>query len=176
MPFVNLMMVKFNAPILKFSKKGEKTGWSYIEIPQKLAQKLKPDCKVSFRIKGTLDHFPIKQVSVLPMGEGNFILPFNNSFRKGTGKKNGDLITLTLECDEQEYILSPDLMKCLKAEPPLMKFFKSLTGSHQRYFSKWVESAKTKDTKAKRIGMALIAFSKNQGYQEMMRENRAKKF
>ena len=53
-----------------------------------------------------------------------------------------------------------------------MKFFKTLPGSHQRYFSKWIEDAKTMQTKTKRIVMALTAFSKKQGFPEMMRENK----
>jgi len=63
-------------------------------------------------------------------------------------------------------------MKCLKEVPEAMKFFKTLPGSHQRYFSKWIDDAKTMQTKTKRIVMALTAFSKKQGFQEMMRENR----
>jgi hypothetical protein len=46
--------------------------------------------------------------------------------------------------------------------------------SHQVYFSKWIESAKTNATKTKRIVMALTAFSKKQGYPEMIRENKNK--
>jgi hypothetical protein len=159
---------------LKFDKQGEKTGWSYIEISAKLASQLKPDCNVSFRVKGTLDSYAIKQVSLLPMGNGNFIMPFNASMRTGTGKKAGDKLVVTLEADEAKFVLSPDLMACLKDEPTSLKFFKSLPGSHQRYFSKWIESTKTPATKAKRIAMTLIAFSKRQGYGEMMRENKSK--
>lgn len=169
-------MVKYTTTIEKFDKKGEKTGWTFVTIPQRMAQKLKPDCRVSFRIRGKLDHFPIRQVAIIPMGDGNFILPFNATLRKGTGKKLGDKITLEIEHDDQKFILSPDLMKCVKDEPPLLKFFQSLTGSHQRYFSKWIESAKTKETKAKRIAMAMIAFSKKQGYPEMIRENKSQRF
>lgn len=159
---------------MRFDKKGEKTGWSYIEITAKQAEQLKPGSKVSFRVKGQLDSCAIRLVSLLPMGNGNFIMPFNASMRKGTGKKAGDKLVVKLEVDEAKFMLSPDLMACLKDEPRSMKFFKSLPGSHQRYFSKWIESAKTSETKAKRIAMALIAFSKNQGYPEMMRENKGR--
>jgi len=165
-------MIKFSATILKFAKQGEKTGWSYIEISARLARQLNPKSKVSFRVKGTLDQYGIKQVALLPMGDGKFILPFNASMRKGTGKKAGETILVTMEVDDGKFILSPDLMACLKEEPASHKFFKSLGGAHQRYFSKWIESAKTPQTKAKRIAMALIAFSKQQGYPEMMRENK----
>ncbi len=165
-------MIKFSTPILKFAKQGEKTGWSYIEISAKRAAQLKPGTKVSFSVKGSLDNYILKQTALLPMGNGGFILPFNASMRKATGKKAGDSILVAMELDGSKFILSPDLIVCLKDEPASMKFFKSLTGSHQKYFSKWIESAKTSETKAKRIAMALIAFSKKQGYPEMMRENK----
>ena len=80
-------MVTYTAEILKFKQQGEKTSWSYIEVPVNIAKKLKPGCKVSFRVKGKLDNFPIKQVSLLPMGKGDFIMPINATFRKGTRKR-----------------------------------------------------------------------------------------
>lgn len=166
-------MIKFSAPILKFDKQGEKTGWSYIEFSAKRATQLKPGTKVSFMVKGMLDSHSIKQAALLPMGNGGFILPFNAAMRKATGKKAGDTILVVMELDESKFIPSSDLMACLRDEPASMKFFKSLSGSHQKYFSKWIESAKTPQTKAKRIAMALNAFSKQQGYPEMMRENKS---
>ena len=169
-------MITFTTTLQRFDKKGEKSGWTFLEVPARWSQKLKPDCRVSFRVKGKLDQFAIRQTALIPMGDGNFILPFNATLRKGTGKKMGDKITVQLEVDVKAYILSPDLMKCLKEEPPLLKFFQSLTGGHQRYFSKWIESAKTKETKARRIAMAMIAFSKKQGYPEMIRENKGNRF
>ena len=45
-------------------------------------------------------------------------------------------------------------MECLGDEPSADAFFKTLAGSHQRYFSKWIDDAKTVETKTKtdRIG------------------------
>ncbi|MEO6220382.1 MAG: YdeI/OmpD-associated family protein, partial [Ginsengibacter sp.] len=63
---------------------------------------------------------------------------------------------------------------CLKDEPPALFFFKSLTGSHQRYFSKWIDDAKTEPTRVKRITMAINALSKNWGYPEMIRSSQGK--
>ena len=166
-------MIKFNTPILKFAKKGEKTGWSYIEISSNRANELKPGQKVSYRVKGKLDNVSIKQVSLIPMGNGAFIIPINATMRKNLGKKAGDKLVVQLEVDETKYVLSPDLMACLKEEPASLKFFKSLPGSHQKYFSAWIEGAKTSHTKAKRIAMAINAFSRKMGFPEMMREYKA---
>jgi hypothetical protein len=165
-------MISFNTTILKFDKKGEKTGWTYIEISKRQAQQLKPDCKVSFRVRGTLDTHTIQKTALLPMGEGAFIMPLNGDMRRAIGKKQGDKLKVSLKADDRKLTLSHDLMICLKEDPDAMKFFKSLPKSHQQYFSKWIESTKTAHTKTKRIVMAITAFSKKQGFPEMMRENR----
>jgi hypothetical protein len=165
-------MITFSTRILKFQNKGEKTGWSYIEISKRYAQQLKPDSKVSFRVKGMLDQHTIQKTALLPMGDGNFILPVNGTIRKAIGKQAGDALKVKLELDERALILSSEFIKCLKDEPGAYEFFKSLPKSHQQYFSKWIESAKTIQTKTKRITMAVIALSSGQGYSEMMRANK----
>ena len=165
-------MLKFSTTILKFTQQGEKTGWSYVKISAQQANQLKPGIKVSYRVKGKLDHFSIQEVSLLPMGNGTFIIPINASMRKGTGKKAGDTLVVQLEVEEAQFVLSPDLMTCLADDPSALQYFNSLSGSHQRYFSKWIESAKTSHTKAKRIAMAVHALTRQLGYPEMIRENK----
>ncbi len=161
-------MLHIVTSIERFDKKGEKTGWHFLEISATQARKLK-DSKVSFRVKGTIGALTIQKTALIPMGNGDFILPLNATMRKAIGKKQGDKITLNLEVDERKLILSPDLISCLKEDPAALKFFKSLPPSHQQYYSKWIESAKTAATKTKRIVTSIEAFGKKQGYGEMMR-------
>ena len=82
-------MLTFTTIIQKFDKKGEKSGWQYIELTAAQAKKLK-EGKVSFRVKGTIDKVAIQKTALLPMGKGHFILPMNNTLRKTLGKKFGD--------------------------------------------------------------------------------------
>ena len=169
-------MIDFHTTVLKFNKKGEKTGWSYIEIPASLAKKLKPGNRVSFRVKGFLDQHPIHRTALLPMGEGSFILPINAALRKATGKKAGDKLRVRMEVDARKLTLSPIFVKCLKAEPAAYEYFSSLPLSHQHYFSKWIESAKTVETKSRRITQAVLALANKQGYGEMIRANKRSAF
>jgi len=164
-------MVTFSTRILKFKKKGEKSGWTYIEISSRQAKQLS-DSKVSFRIKGLLDHHPIEKMALLPMGEGSFILPLSGPIRKIIGKGEGDTIKIQLEVDERALTLSADFVSCLKDDKAAYDFFKTLPKSHQLYFSKWIESAKTMTTKTKRITMAVIGLSSKQGFPEMVRANK----
>lgn len=165
-------MVKFKTIILKFDKKGEKTGWSYIEIPADIAQKLMPGNKKSFRIKGKLDNFPIEKTALLPVGEGAFILPLNAQLRKGIMKKHGAMLIVEIEVDKRALTINSDLMDCLADEPEAKKVFQSLAPSHQNYFSKWIESAKGEETRANRIALTVNAMLKKQNFGEMLRSHK----
>lgn len=162
-------MIKFTAPVLKFDEQGEKTGWTYFVIPAELAQQLKPGNKKSFRVKGKLDTYAIKQVALMPMGDGDFIMPLNAAMRKGTGKRKGAILHVQLQVDESAIEISPDLLACLEDEPKAKAFFDALGKAEQNYYSRWIESAKTEPTKAKRIAMSLNGFLKGMGYAQMIR-------
>lgn len=168
-------MVKYTTLILKFDKKGEKTGWTYIQVPADIALKLKPNYKKSFRVKGKLDSFEIKAVAILPMGEGDFIMPINGTMRKGIGKRHGAQLKVQLEADDKPLTLSPTLMACLADEPKALAFFQKLPRSVQNYYSKWVESAKTAATQSRRIAHAVTSLSKYRSFQEMIRAERAER-
>ncbi len=168
-------MVRFNAVLKKFGSMGEKTGWTYIEVPSEIAMKLKPGQKTSFRVKGKIDNFLIKQIALIPMGEGDFIMAVNAGMRKGIGKKQGAEVKVQIEADDAAFKFSNDFISCLEDEPKAMTYFKSLPPGHQKYFSKWIDSAKTIETKSKRIVMAVNALSMKMGYSEMIRANKKSK-
>jgi len=164
-----LTMIQFSTTILQFDKKGEKTGWSYIQISKTQAQKINPGCKVSFRVKGKLDDYVFERVAILPMGDGSFIMPINGKIRKAIHKHAGSTLRVTMQVDKREATLSRDLMDCLSEDPEALAFFKSLPKYHQNYFSAWIEGAKTTQTKTKRIVMTINALSKKEGFREVLR-------
>ncbi len=162
-------MVTFTTILQKFAEKGEKTGWTYLEIPADIAQEIKPDTKVSFRVKGTIDKFPIKLTALLPMGDGSFMIPMNAQTRKGIQKGEGATVTASFEEDTDELPQSEELLLCLEGEPKALEAFQKLSKSYQNYYSKWIESAKTIETKTKRIAMTMQSLLTGMSYQEMMR-------
>lgn len=168
-------MIKFTAILKKYADQGEKTGWTYIEIPANIAGKLKPGNKKSFRVKGLLDEFPIEQVALMPMGDGDFIMPFNATMRKGTGKRQGAAVKVQLEADDAGFELNDEFVACMEDEPQAMAFFKSLAPGHQRYFSNWIDSAKTEGTRAKRIAQTINAMLRSMNFGEMIRALKAEK-
>lgn len=165
-------MIQFTTSILKFGRQGEKTGWTYIVIPADLAQQLMPGNKKSFRVKGRLDDYSIKGIALLPMGGGDFIMALNAEMRRGIRKKQGAMLNVKLQVDHKPLELSADFMACLEDEPEALAFFKSLAKGHQNYFSKWIESAKTEQTKTKRIALAVDALSKQFDFGTMLREDK----
>ena len=168
-------MIKFKTIITRFGAQGEKTGWTYIVIPADVAQKLCPGNRKGFRTKGKLDEYKFSGKSLIPLGKGEFIFTIDAKIRKAIGKRAGATVSVQIEFDKTEYRLNQEFMECLEQEPDALAFFKTLTGSHQRYFSKWIESAKTEDTKAKRIAQSINAFLRKQGFPEMLRWNKSRR-
>jgi len=163
-------MVEFSAMMLQFAEQGEKTGWTYIDIPADIAQQLKPGNKKSFRVKGMLDSLPINGMALMPMGDGNFILALKAEVRKALHKNAGALLHAKLEEDTEFKIEIPaDLQECFDFEPETWEFFNSLPKSHRDYFVKWIDSAKTSETRAKRIVNTVNAMLRKWTFNVMMR-------
>ncbi len=172
--FKFVLMIKLKTIIQKFKSMGEKTGWSYILIPAAVSEKINPGFKKSYRVKGKLDAWEFDSITLLPMGDGDFIMPLKTDIRKAIRKKAGDELNVQLALQPKAYEIAADFMACLEDEPEALQFFQSLTGGHRNYFSKWIESAKTDATRTKRIAMALNALIRKMGYPEMIREETAK--
>ncbi|MGF2411898.1 YdeI/OmpD-associated family protein [Ferruginibacter sp.] len=165
-------MVTFSTTILKFDKQGEKTGWTYIIIPAKIAQQLKPGNKKSFRVKGKLDDFEIEKVAIMPMGEGDFILAINAAMRKGILKQKGAALKLQLTADDAPILPPAELIECMADEPDAVEHYNSLPQGHRNYFTKWIDSAKTDATKTKRIALVIKTMVRKMDFGAMLREER----
>jgi hypothetical protein len=142
-----------------------------VEIPEKLAQELFPGNRKSFRIKGKLDDLAITAQAIIPVGGGLFILPLKAELRKQLGKRKGEEIVLniTRDTNPDPVPLPEDFAACLQDEPSAAKNFQRLPGSHQRYYIKWINSAKTESTRVKRIAQAIQGLSMGADYGEMIR-------
>ena len=168
-------MAVFNALIKRFDAKGEKTGWSYIEVPAAIAAILKPGNKKSYLVKGKLDEYAFEGLSLLPMGEGNFIMALNATIRKAIGKQKGATVKVIMEADSKPYQLNTDLVQCLADDADASVAFDALPNSHKNYYSKWIDSAKTEPTKAKRIAMVLKGLAQGLDFGAMLRKERDEK-
>ncbi|MFA6151625.1 MAG: YdeI/OmpD-associated family protein [Chitinophagaceae bacterium] len=166
-------MIQFTATIHKFGEQGEKTGWTYIEIPADIADELNPGVKKSYRVKGLLDKHPINGVAIIPMGGGTFILAVNAAMRKAVAKKEGAILNVRLELDSKEYQLNERLVEGIETSARAKEAFFKMPRSHQNYYSKWIDSAKQQSTQEKRIVMVVMALERGLSYGEMLREQSA---
>jgi hypothetical protein len=128
-------MVEFDTIMLQFAEQGEKTGWTYIDIPADIAQQLKAGIRTSFRVRGMLDSVPVSGMALMPMGEGNFIMALKAEVRKKLHKNAGAMLHVCLEEDTEYKVDVPDdLQECFDFEPEAVDFFYSLPKSHRDYF------------------------------------------
>jgi hypothetical protein len=166
-------MVDFTTIILQFGEQGDKTGWTYIEIPYDIAQQMLPGNKRAFRVKGLLDSHEVSGMSALPHGEGNFILALKKEICKAIRKTRGAMLRVQLEHDKDFKIEMPeDLTECFEFEPDGFAFFSGLSKSHQGYFIKWINDARTEQTRANRIANTINAAARRMDYGLMLREQK----
>lgn len=155
----------------RFGRKGEKSGWTYVLIPAAKAQSLSK-ARNTFRVKGFIDQHEIRQVALVPMGDGDFILPVNGEMRRAIKKSKGAPVLLSLQLDPSELVPDRDFIDCLAEDLRALANYEKLTRGHKNYFTKWIGTARTEPTKASRIAMALDALSRGLGFAEMLREKK----
>ncbi len=168
-------MTEFSAQVRRYAENGDKTGWYFLEVPADIAAGLHSTSRKAFRVKGFLDGHPIAQVTLLPGGDGGYILPFNGAMRKATGKGEGAQIRLRIEPDASEIALPGELAACLAVDDAAADAFEALPKSHQRYWIKWVDAVKGLATREARAARATVALAKGQGFAEMFHEEKALK-
>ena len=162
-------MIQWEASIKKFDKNGEKTGWTYIDVPKDLAEQLEPGNRKGFRVKGKLDDHAFELLALIPVGGGDFILPLNADTRKAIKKQKGSTVNVKMEVDHNEIQPPADLIDCLNDEPTAYNYYQSLPRGHRNYFTKWIDSAKTETTRAKRIAATVNAMVYKWDYGQMIR-------
>lgn len=162
-------MLTFKGTLERFAEKGEKTGWTYIHISSQDANLLNPGTRKSYRVKGKLDAVIIKQQSILPMGDGDFILPVKEELRKKLKKPLGETIVVQLEVDYSAISLDEELLLCLQDVPEAYQKFVAMPLSHQRYYSNHVSNAKTDTTRAKRIANIIESMLRDLSFAEMLK-------
>ena len=116
-----------------------------------------------------LDEFCFELLALIPMGDGNFILPLNAQIRKAIRKQKGDVVKVIMQVDLKEIRPPAELIECLQDEPAALEFYNSLPQGHRNYFTKWIDSAKTEGTKAKRIAATVNAMVFKWDYGQMIR-------
>nr|MBP6314386.1 DUF1905 domain-containing protein [Chitinophagaceae bacterium] len=155
-PFVNQQYL-----LEKFQGKG---GWTYAQIPE-----IRPDKHAHFgwvRVRGHIDSYEIKGYHLMPMGNGNLFLPVKAQIRKHIKKQAGDWVHIILYADNAPTEIPADFLWFLQDEPELYQNFMTFSDAERKAYIEWIEAAKTVQTKANRMAVALQKIQKKQKMQE----------
>ncbi len=131
----------------RFCGKG---GWTYALIPE-----IKQNPKNPFGwvvVKGWIDDYELKQVKLMPMGNGQLFLPVKASIRKKIHKSAGDIVFIELALDDSSVQIPDFLLDCFSEEPKqILKTFLSFTQGQQKTYIDWINTAQKEETRAQRI-------------------------
>ncbi|MCD2444290.1 YdeI/OmpD-associated family protein [Agromyces sp. SYSU K20354] len=96
--------------------------------------------------------------SIASMG-GRFLISFNAETRAATGRGAGDEIEVTLEVDDapRTVDIPTELAAALDTDPSAAKAWSTLSYSKQRAHAQSVETAKTDDTRTRRVQKVIEA-------------------
>ena len=147
-------------------------GWVHILLPNHVVLQLQIQHKKSFSVKGFIDDLPIKQLALLPAGNGDYYLPLNATIRKKLNKSYGNTVQLLLAVDTEKYTIPAYITESIMYEPTAHLFFETLPTGHKNYFAKWIDAATHIDTKTKRLQMTIEALLQQQGFGQMIRNNK----
>ncbi len=140
--------MKFTATILQSGKTA--TG---IEVPPRVVAALGSSKKPSVIV--TLNGYTYRS-TVAVMG-GKFMIPVSSEIRGAARVVGGDTLEVEVELDTAPRVLElpEDLALALDGDAAAKAFFEGLSYSNQRRHTLSIESAKTPETRARRVAKAI---------------------
>lgn len=135
----------------RFCGKG---GWTYAIIPEIKQAANNPFGWVV--VKGWIDDFELKQVKLMPLGNGQLFLPVNASIRNKIHKSAGDIVFIELSFDDSLVEIPKELLACFSEEPKhVLETFLSFTQGQQKSYIDWIYAAKKEETKVLRMAKTI---------------------
>ena len=111
--------------------------------------------RVRAPVKVTLNGYTYRS-TIAAMG-GPLCIPLRKSNREAAGLEGNETLTVRLELDADARVVTPpaDFVKALKSSPPAWDRWRELSYSHQREYAESVTSAKTGETRTRRVERAV---------------------
>jgi hypothetical protein len=165
-----LIMISTSLVIEKFGAMGDKTGWTYLRITSDMIEKIKPNNKKIFRVKGKVDNVELKRHAIMPIGDGDFLLPLKKSIMLQIKKPIGEKVSVNIAADNSDIVYDEDFMACLDNEKTAKEVYFSFTDGHRNYFNNYIQQAKSDATKTKRIVKAIRCLEMGMNFPEMLKD------
>jgi hypothetical protein len=137
---------RFEARLVRQSL-AEKTGSStLINVPKVVGKRLRGMSK----LEGTINGHPFR-AALEPNASGGRLLRVNKAMLNGAGADAGDTVKLAILGPEPAPTIPADLRGPLTASSKAKTLWQNLTPEGRRDWIRWIESAKTHETRARRI-------------------------
>jgi len=109
-------------------------------------------------VEGTINGHPFR-AALEPNVSGGRSLRVNKAMSNGAGASAGDAVNLAILGPERAPTVPADLRVVLTPSPEAMAMWKDLTLDARRVWIRWIESAKTSETRARRIARTVEQLS-----------------
>jgi uncharacterized protein DUF1905/bacteriocin resistance YdeI/OmpD-like protein len=143
-------VIKFKA-VLKPDPTG--TG-TYIELPKTVNASL--GLRGRPKVQAVLAGHPYRG-SLMPVGDGTYVLGVLKAIQQAAGVKRGDAITVELELDTSPRTVDPpdDLARELARDARAAAAWAGLSFTDKKEMARTLEEAKKPETRARRLAAAL---------------------
>lgn len=143
--------IRFKAKLLRPAEIENGDDWTFLIVPKSASAKF-PSRSVT-PIEGTINGFPF-QATLQPDGKNSHWLKVDRKLQKGAGAEADDIVTLEIAAasEDTEPTVPSDLRKALAtANSKAKKLWSDITPNARRDWIHWIDSAKQKETRTRRI-------------------------
>lgn len=146
-------------PVLRFTAKlvrhpSSADSGAALNVPRAVAIKLRDLDKVEGTINGHMFRAPLERGQ-----DGRRALRVNEAMLRGARTKFGDTVRLAVLGPEPKLAIPADLHTAMSASREAQTVWKELTDLARRDWVRWIESAKTPETRARRVRRTLEQLS-----------------
>jgi hypothetical protein len=152
--------ISFTVTLFRPVATAKDVAWTFLRLPKEASAKLPSRGMTS--VEGTFNGL-VFRATLEPDGQGGHWLKVDRKLREATGAEAGDVVSLEIApvADEPEPRVPADLRKGLvAAHPKARAVWSDITPIARRDWIQWIESAKRKETRLKRIGSACDMLAK----------------
>ena len=124
-----------------------------INVPDEIVEKLGGGKRPAVLVTINGHTYP----TTLGVMKGVAKIPLSAQNRTAAGVSAGDEVGVKLELDTalREVQLPAELASAFPGEPEVSAFFAALSATNQKLFTTWIESAKTPETRERRVAESL---------------------
>ena len=149
----NPSKIRFSAKLLRPATTTGASSWTFVILPKNASAKL-PSRGIT-TVEGTINGFPFR-ATLEPDGQRSHWLKVHGKLREAAGAEAGDIVRLEIAPlrEEPEAKAPADLRKALGAAPKARALWADITPIARRDWIQWIVSAKSPETRARRIDNA----------------------